>query len=255
VRATAHIGVERHDGRDELVRREAQAPFSVRRCGGRILLAASAAAPVGGDELDVFVTVSKSARADVGTVSATMVWPAPRPLWSASTLTCEVADAATLVWWPEPTVSVARSQHRARTVVRLAPTASCTIVEELVLGRAGEPPGCVDSELRVMRGVTTVLHHRERFGDTVSSLESAVCSSVGVGGARHVLSAILVGVAAGASQTEVTATTAAAWLPLFDDAVAVVAVGPDRPAVWGALARIAPALIPATSQASRPPRE
>ncbi len=75
MRASATIAVARRDGRDELVDRRSQAPFSVRRCGDRIMVASSAAMPVGGDELDLSITVDDGASAAVGSVAATMVWP------------------------------------------------------------------------------------------------------------------------------------------------------------------------------------
>ena len=75
VRAHATIAVARRDGRDELVDRRSQAPFSVRRCGDRIMIASSAAMPVGGDELELSITVDEGARAAIGSVAATMVWP------------------------------------------------------------------------------------------------------------------------------------------------------------------------------------
>jgi urease accessory protein len=223
--------VERRAGRDEVVRRDAEAPFSVRRCGSRVLLAASAAAPVGGDELHLTIAVGARARADVGSVAATMVWPSPAPAWSSATTVCDVATGADLVWWPEPTVSVAGSFHRASTLVRLAPAASCTVVEEIALGRTGESPGVLVLDLRVECD-GPLLHHTETFGRGASS--------VGTGAARYAISAALVGVAPGPSATEVGAATAAAWLPRTGDAAVALAVGPDRPTTWAALLRVVP---------------
>jgi urease accessory protein len=233
VRASARIDVAWRDGRSEVVGRAAEAPMSVRRCGSRVLIAAAAAAPVGGDELRIDVTVGEHARADIGTVAATLVWPSPVPAWSSTATTCQVGEWAHLVWWPEPTVSVDGSLHRATTLVRLAATATCTMVEEVGLGRSGEPSGVLELDLRVERN-GPLLHHCETFG--VGS------SSVGVGGARHAVSAVIVGPAAGDPRTEVTAATAAAWLPIAPDAAVLLAVGPDRPAVWEVVDRVAPCL-------------
>ena len=47
MRASARIRVERRNGRDEVVDRASEAPLSVRRCGDRVLIASSAAAPFG----------------------------------------------------------------------------------------------------------------------------------------------------------------------------------------------------------------
>ena len=62
-----------------------------------------------------------------------------------------------------------------------------------------------------------------------------------VGRARHVLSAVLVGIDAGPSQVCVEADRAAAWLPLAADAAMVMAIGHDRPSAMNVLAALTPA--------------
>ncbi len=238
MKATARIVVERRDGVDELVVRHGVAPISVRRCGPRVLLAASAASPVGGDELDVVVDVGAGARADIGSVAAGLVWPGTGDSWSSTTTTCAVAADGHLRWWLEPTVSVVGSRHRASTGVRLAEGASCVIVEEVALGRRGEPSGRLDLRVRVERAGRVLVDHGEAFGPDVHGARS----SVSVGAARHVCSAVLVGVAAGRARSCREPDRAAAWLPVADDAVVVLAVGADRPSVVELLARIAPEL-------------
>lgn len=138
----------------------------------------------------------------------------------------------------EPTVSVARSRHRASTTIRLEPGATCVVAEEIALGRHAEPSGRLDLRLRVERDGVAVVDHGESYGDEVAGAGS----SVSVGGARHVCSAVVVGVPAGTSRTCVEAGRAAAWLPVADDAAIVLAVGADRPAVAELVARIAPEL-------------
>ncbi len=232
------IAVERRGGVDEIVDRSGEAPFSVRRCGERALLAASAAAPVGGDELELIIDVGPEARADVGSVAASMVWPAPVACWSSSTTRCSVGVDGHLRLWLEPTVSVARSLHRATTTVHLADGAGCVVVEEVALGRRREPSGRLDLRVRVERGAAVLVDHGDAFGPDVPG----ALSSVSVGAARHALSAVLVGVAAGASRTCVEAGRAAAWLPIADDVAMVLAIGIDRPAVRELVADLAPEL-------------
>jgi hypothetical protein len=64
---------------------------------------------------------------------------------------------------------------------------------------------------------------------------------VSIGAARHVLSAVFVGLDPGASQVCVESDRAAAWLPIASDAAMVLAVGRDRPSVMEALAGVSPA--------------
>jgi urease accessory protein len=238
VRASARIEIAHRNGRDEVVDRTCAAPISVRRCGRRVLLASSAAAPVGGDELALDVVVGDGARADVGSVAAGLVWPGPADAWSSTVTTGEVGAGAHLSMWLEPTVSVAGSRHRATTTHRLAADATCCIVEEVVLGRSGEPCGRLDVRLRIERCGSVLVDHADRFGPDVAGAGS----SVSVGVARHVLSAVLVGVTPGPSRTRVESGRAAAWLPVADDVAVVFAVGPDRPGVLELVEGVAPEL-------------
>ena len=238
MKAAARIAVERRDGVDELVDRTGAAPISVRRCGDRVLLASSAAAPVGGDELELAIAVGSGARADVGSVAAGLVWPGPDDRWSSMTTTCDVAAAGHLRLWLEPTVSVVGSRHGATTTVRLAESATCVVVEEVALGRRGEASGRLDLRLRIERAGSAVVDHAESFGPGVAGARS----SVSVGAARHVCSAVVVGAPAGRSRTCVETGRAAGWLPVAHDVAVVLAVGPDRPSVAELLARIAPEL-------------
>jgi urease accessory protein len=238
VKAAARIEVAHRNGRDEVVDRSCAAPISVRRCGRRVLLASSAAAPVGGDELVLDVVVGDGARADIGSVSAGLVWPGPDDAWSSTVTTSAVGARADLAMWLEPTVSVVGSRHRAITTHRLAADATCRIVEEVALGRYGEPSGRLDLRLRVERGGAVLIDHGDRFGPDVAGAGS----SVSVGGGRHVLSAVVVGLPAGESRTCVESGRAAAWLPVADDAAVVFAVGADRPAVLDLVERLAPEL-------------
>lgn len=238
MKAAARIEVAHRNGRDEVVDRSCAAPISVRRCGHRVLLASSAAAPVGGDELVLDVVVGDDARADVGSVSASLVWPGPSDAWSSTVTTSDVGAGADLAMWLEPTVSVVGSRHRATTTHRLAADATCRIVEEVALGRSGELSGRLELRLRVERAGVVLVDHADRFGPDVAGAGS----SVSVGGARHTLSAVVVGPPAGGSRTRVESGRAAAWLPVADDVAVVFAVGADRPAVLDLVEGLAPEL-------------
>jgi urease accessory protein len=231
VKAEATIAVARHHGRDVVVDQRSAAPFSVRQCSGRLLLAASAAAPVGGDELELRVDVGPGATASVGSVAASMVWPGPDGAPSSTTTTCTVGAGGHLDLWLEPTISVAGSDHRAKTLVRLAEGATCRVIEEVVLGRTGESAGRLEVTLRVERGGLPLLHHTETFGPNVAG----ALSSVSVGTARSALAGVVVGPEVGSSLVNLGDGGAAAWLPVSSDAAVALAVGPDRPTVVAAL--------------------
>jgi urease accessory protein len=214
-------------GRSFLRSGRADPPFSVRWCDGRVLVAASAAAPLGGDELSLDIAVGAGATADVGTVASTIVLPGAVAAQSFMTTNCVVGDGAHLDWVGEPTVSVVGSDHEVITTVDLAASATCRIVEEVSLGRAGEPSGRLRLVVRVERAGRVLVHHEELFGPGVPGVGSTVSTA----NARHVLSAVHVGVEVGDARVIEHIDGRAAWLPVATDAAVVLAVGVDRPAV------------------------
>jgi urease accessory protein len=213
-------------------------PFSVRKCADRILLAASAAGPLGGDELELDVVVEAGARADIGSVAAVMIHPDPTGAASTQRSRLTVGAGGHLDWRPEPSVSIAGSDHSVDTTIDLAADATCRIVEEVSLGRSGEPSGRLRLSFRVVRAGVTLVHHAESFGPDVLGAGSVV--SVGAG--RHVVSCVLVGVDASDSRVAADGACRAAWLPVAADAAVVLVVAPDRPAAIRALDTVAPEL-------------
>jgi urease accessory protein len=251
VRSSARIEVARRDGRDVLVDVRSEPPVAIRSTPGRVLLVSSAAAPLPGDELHLDVVVGPGAHLEVGTAAATIVWPPPpecqrppecdraprgRRSHSEQTVTARVGAGGGLVWRPEPTISVAGSAHRIRFDVALDASASAVVVDELVLGRSGEPAGDVELACRVVRDDAVVVHHAERLGPSTPGWGSAAL----VGGARHVVAVVVVGHPSPASAVVVEADVAAAWLPAAADAGILLAVGPDRPATLDLARRVAP---------------
>lgn len=236
MRASAHLAIDcaggAAGGRSFARDVRAEPPFAIRRAGARFVVVGSAAAPVRGDELTLTLDVAPGAVAEVGTVAATIVWPGPAGSAEAPpsrlTTSITVGAGAHLDWRPEPTVSVAGSDHVARTHIALAGSATCRVVEEFSLGRCGEPSGRLATELRMTRAGRPLVHHGEVFGPDIAGAGSFAR----LGSARHVLMAVVVGPPAGPSRVTLAPDRASgAWLPVAADAVVVLACGPDRPAV------------------------
>lgn len=215
-----------------MVERRAETPVGWYWCNGRALIASSAAHPVGGDELTIDIEVGPNAHADIGTVAASVVWPGPHGDRSSMRTHCVVGSGAQLTLHPEPTVAVAGADHHAITRVELADDATCHVVEEVALGRTDEISGRIAISLRVERDGAPLVHHDERFGDDRPP------TSVSVGRARHVLTAVVVGPPAPAPASIVDADAAGSVLPVAADATVVMAVGADRPAVLAMLDRL-----------------
>lgn len=225
MRGGATLIVADDDGRPHLRSAYAEPPFRVWKCNDRILLSASSAGPVGGDELTLDIDVLAGATAAIGAVASTIVLPSPASAPSTMTTTANVGPGAHLDWIGEPTVSVMGSDHTVATAVQLDETATCRIVEEISLGRSDEPPGQLRLVMKVDRGGAPLVRHDEVFGPHVPGAGSLV--SVGEGG--HVVSAILVGIDASEPAVVMTDGCRAAFLPIAADAAMLLAVGSDRP--------------------------
>jgi urease accessory protein len=234
VKALATAVVDGRDGAMTIRDVRSEPPYTLRHSGGRLLLVGSSAAPVGGDELRLQLVVEPMSVARVGTAAATIVWPGPHGERSSTRHEFDVGADAHLDWEPCPTVSVAGSDHRSHTLIRLAPGATCRIVEELALGREREPSGMLEASVRIERDGQPIVHHRERFGPEVAGWGSTAA----VGQARFVHQEFIVGLDAGGPRCVVDQTRSAAWLPMAPDVVAVLAVGIDRPSVRAALVEL-----------------
>lgn len=112
-----------------------------------LYLVGSGANPIGGDRLEVDLSVAPGARLTVRSVGASLARPGSRLLGaeaelSRSQVRAAVGEGATLSWLPEPGVAASGALHRASAVITLAPTATLVWREEIQLGRFGEdPPG------------------------------------------------------------------------------------------------------------------
>jgi urease accessory protein len=240
VKAAAHLAIGSAGGRAFARDVRAEPPFAIRRVGARFVVVGSAAAPVRGDELTLTLDVAAGACAAIGTAAATIAWPGPREHAAEppSRLATEISVGAGghLEWCPEPTVSVAGSDHVATTRVDLSAAATCRIVEEFSLGRQAEPCGRLATSLRVTRAGRVLVHHGEQFGPDLPGAGSVAR----VGAARHVVAAVIVGPSA--QPTEVVldlAGVSAARLVVAADVTVVLAAGPDRPSVLAVWARLA----------------
>jgi urease accessory protein len=157
-----------------------------------------AAGPLGGDRLRFRLDLQPETRVSVRSVAAAMAQPGPRGERSELAVDLVVGDGATLDWRPQPTVSVAGSDHR--TVVRLSATGSSTVTmcEVVSLGRHGEPPGRMALRQRVTIDGTAVLDHETVFA------RGALLGPGAQGSGRMVTSEVVVGAVLPQPGAEVT---------------------------------------------------
>lgn len=212
--------------------------------GARVSLAASAAGPVGGDQLRLHADVGPGAVLVLRTVAATLALPGPHGRPSRSTTTLRVAENGTLLWLPEPLITANGCDHRASTFVHLAPGARLIAREEIVLGRHGEPPGAVSQRLRVTRNGHPIHDQDNRLGPSTSGWHGPAVT----GGRKAFGSTLLVGSQPGHAPEPATDV---AVLPLQDSAVLVTALGDDTVVLRQRLGHYLDALLRGTASGAR----
>lgn len=111
--------------------------------GPELLVVGSAASLLEGDELGIALVLGEGSRLTVRTVAAQVAHPCPGGGSTTMTVDVTVGEGGRLVWHPEPTIVCAGGRHVAVSSLRLGRGATATWVDELVLGRSGEPVGDV----------------------------------------------------------------------------------------------------------------
>ena len=253
MRAHAAVVAEWAGGRTRLTTLRSDPPVALWPAAGALYLAASAGGPVGGDVVDLALTVRAGAALEVRSVGATLALPGPAPAPSVAAVTASVAAGAELRWRVEPSVLARGSDHRTDTRVDRAAGASLVWREEAVLGRSGEVGGSVLQRLRVDRAGRPLLRTEHAAGPRWPGSTGPA----GTGGHRALGTAVVVGpaarlVAAAAVPDSAGGGAVTARAELAADAVMVIALAPTALALHRALDRaLVAVLTPAGPVASR----
>jgi urease accessory protein len=181
VKAHARLAVEL-DGRGHSVVRQlrSSAPLTLvparrSRTGdaAAVWLVNSAAAPIGGDQLELTVLVGAGARLNLHGVAATLALPGHRAGPSRFAVWIEAAAGARVAYLPEPTVITSRARHEALLHAELARDAILRCREVLVLGREGEPAGRLSTTTHVLRAGRPLLRQHLDIGDPALDASAA----------------------------------------------------------------------------------
>ena len=132
-------------------------PLALRPTPHGLYLAASAAGPLGGDRVDIDVTVRAGATLVLRTVGAAIALPGNPGACSRLRWCLRVGDGAGLELLPSPTVIADGAWHASEVEVDLARSATLVLREQVVLGRHGERGGRWQSRTRVTREGQLVL--------------------------------------------------------------------------------------------------
>lgn len=127
-------------------------------------LIGTAATPLGGDTLEITISVGAGARLRVRSVAATIALPGRETRKSFAHWHFEVAAGGELDFDPEPTVVAGGAEHDTLTTVSLEPGARLRLRERVQIGRIGEDHGWWSGELTADVGDTPLLRHRLELG-------------------------------------------------------------------------------------------
>lgn len=177
------------DGTPVLVRLHADGALAVRRTGpATVHLVGTAAGPLGGDVVEIDLVVRAGARLEVEGVAATVALPGAAGDGATWVVTADVADGADLRCAPQPLVVSRGAVLRTTTRLALAPTARADVVEQIVLGRHGEPGGTWSGRLVADVGGVPVVRQTQS-----SHLLAAGPYPPGAGPPRALVSRLLLG--------------------------------------------------------------
>ncbi|MEV0143762.1 MULTISPECIES: urease accessory protein UreD [unclassified Nonomuraea] len=169
VRATARIRAARAHNATVLPVLAGDGPFDLRRGRphgdqARVCIVGAMSAPLGGDRLRIEAIAEHDAHLRITTAAATIALRGPTTDHATYDVHLTAAERAGLHWLPQPLISAARSNLRQSCTIDLAPTARLLLREEIVLGRAGEPPGRLATRLTVRRDGRSLLDQQTMYG-------------------------------------------------------------------------------------------
>jgi urease accessory protein len=246
VRAVATLVADRSTatGRTRCTTLRSDPPLTLRATGGdTVHLVGSAAGPVGGDDLHLSLTVGADAGLTVRSVAAAVALPGPSGAPSTLAVHATVASGASLRWRPEPTIAATGCDHRAPVRLDLAADAELLWREVVVLGRHDEPPGSLLQRLRVDVDGRPLLRNDLAVGPRWPGSQGPA----GVGDARTVATALVVGPTAERLPLPEGSEVRAAVLPLDGHAALVTVLAPHALAAITALDAVLDAAIPAAA--------
>jgi len=121
----------------------------LRRTLEAVYLVSAAGGPLGGDRLELRISVASGAMLRLRTVAASVAQPGLDGGESVLTIRATVESGGRLEYLPEPVVVADNARHATDVTVALADGASLLLRDELILGRHGERGGAYRHSLRV----------------------------------------------------------------------------------------------------------
>ena len=174
----------------------AEPPVVLRQTGPtRMHLVQAAGGPLGGDRLELRLSLAAGTELTVATAAATVAQPG-RPgagpaYW---TVTAELAEGAMLRWLPEPTVVCDGAELHAALRLTMAEGAGALVREQVQLGRHGQRGGRYRGLLAADYAGTPLVRH----STVLDGADPALTGPGGTGGQRLVGALLGAGAGTGA---------------------------------------------------------
>jgi urease accessory protein len=163
VEARARLSTALVGGRTVATELRSEAPLLLRASprAGRldVHLVGGAAGPLGGDDLRLDADIGGGSVVVVRSAAAQLAQPDPRGRSSVAVTEVRIGAGASVDWHPEPVISVAGSDHRTVTLLRVESGAIVRWTDTIVLGRTDERPGRIAARLRVEVDGAALLDH------------------------------------------------------------------------------------------------
>lgn len=151
-----------------------------------VWIVGSAGGPLGGDDVELDIEVGEGASLRIGSVAASIALAADASP-SRTCIRAHVGPGASLIWTPEPLVVTQRANHVIDTRINISPHASLWWREDVILGRAGEQPGCARLILNADLAGSPWLRHTMAVGTPGWD------GPAGIGGARAISTLLHIG--------------------------------------------------------------
>ena len=136
-------------------------PVAFRATPEAVYLVGTAASPVGDDQVSIDIQIGAGAALAVRSAASTIAWASTG---SSIEVNASIGSSGSLDWHLQPLIASAGCHFSHRSRVRLRGDARLYWAEEVVLGRHGEGPGCLDLRLDVDVDEAPLLRHQLLIG-------------------------------------------------------------------------------------------
>lgn len=153
-------------------------------CPARVALVQTRASLIAGDDVSISVTVGAGATLEIVELGATLAHDGRGGPIAQLRATIEVAEGGLLIWESKPLIAGAGCRALRVTEARVATGGRMMIGESVVLGRAGQAPGELTSQVSIWHQKMPIVI------ETLSTRDRSVLGSSAVAGASRMVAGL-----------------------------------------------------------------